>query len=142
MFDRWIEDGLTDLAGEWGVGLITFSPLAQGLLTNRYLGGIPHGSRMERAHFLRPEHLTDEKMDKIVKLNAMAEGRGQTLAQMALQWNLRDSRVTSVLVGPPARRQHAGTPGTAPRSRRARAHRSHPQKHRLNTILTLPFPIE
>lgn len=105
MFDRWIEDGLTDLAGEWGVGLITFSPLAQGLLTNRYLGGIPHGSRMERAHFLRPEHLTDEKMAKIVKLNALAEGRGQTLAQMALQWNLRDSRVTSVLVGASSTRQ-------------------------------------
>lgn len=99
MFDRWIEDGLLDVTDRNGVGVITFSPLAQGLLTNRYINGIPHGSRMEHSQFLRPEHLTDEKLVKIKALNQLANDRGQSLAQMALAWNLRDSRVTSVLVG-------------------------------------------
>lgn len=99
MFDRWVEDGLLDLIGKEGVGLIAFSPLAQGLLTDRYISGIPHGSRMTHSEFLRPEHLTDEVLSAIKGLNEIARGRGETLAQMALAWLLKDQRVTSVLVG-------------------------------------------
>lgn len=99
MFDRWVEDGLLSLTEEYGVGVIAFSPLAQGLLTDRYLHGIPAGSRMTRGQFLRPEHLTDEKLRKIQQLNALAENRGQSLADMALAWVLRQKAVTSVLVG-------------------------------------------
>lgn len=99
MFDRWVEDGLLSLTEEYGVGVIAFSPLAQGLLTDRYLHGIPAGSRMTRGQFLRPEHLTDEKLMKIQQLNALADNRGQSLADMALAWVLRQKAVTSVLVG-------------------------------------------
>ena len=99
MFDRWVEDGLLSLTEKYGVGVIAFSPLAQGLLTDRYLHGIPAGSRMTRGQFLRPEHLTDEKLRKIQQLNALAENRGQSLADMALAWVLRQKAVTSVLVG-------------------------------------------
>lgn len=99
MFERWVEYGLLDLTDEFGVGVIAFSPLAQGLLTDKYLKGIPEGSRMTRAHFLKPEHLTDAKLEKIKALNELACGRGQTLADMALAWLLKDGRVTSVLVG-------------------------------------------
>lgn len=99
MFERWVEVGLLDLTDEFGVGVIAFSPLAQGLLTDKYLKGIPEGSRMTRAHFLKPEHLTDAKLEKIKALNELACGRGQTLADMALAWLLKDGRVTSVLVG-------------------------------------------
>lgn len=99
MMERWVEDGLLDLVGTEGVGLIAFSPLAQGLLSDRYLSGIPSGSRMTHSVFLRPEHLTDEVMTKIKKLNDIAQQRGQTLAQMALAWLLKDQRLTSVLVG-------------------------------------------
>lgn len=99
MFDRWVEDGLLDLVNSEGVGLIAFSPLAQGLLTDRYLRGIPEGSRMSRNEFLKPEHLTGARLEKIQMLNAIAANRGQSLAQMALAWLLKDRRVTSVLVG-------------------------------------------
>lgn len=99
MFERWVEDGLLSLTDEFGVGVIAFSPLAQGLLTDRYLHGIPDGSRMTRGHFLKPEHLTDEKLAKIKALNDVACGRGQSLADMALAWLLKDRRVTSVLIG-------------------------------------------
>lgn len=99
MMERWVEDGLLDLVGNMGVGLIAFSPLAQGLLTDRYLNGIPQGSRMTKSQFLRPEHLTDEVMSKIIRLNEIAQERGQSLSQMALAWLLKDNRVTSVLVG-------------------------------------------
>ena len=99
MFDRWVEDGLLDVTDEFGVGVIAFSPLAQGLLTDRYLNGIPEGSRMSKGGFLKPEALTDEKFQRIKRLNELAQRRGQTLAEMALQWILRDRRVTSVLVG-------------------------------------------
>lgn len=99
MYERWVEDGLLDLTGREGVGVIAFSPLAQGLLTDRYLNGIPEGSRMTHSQFLRPEHLTDEKLRQIKALNQMALGRGQKLSEMALAWLLRDKRVTSVLVG-------------------------------------------
>lgn len=100
MFDRWIEHGLLDVLREEGVGSIVFSPLAQGLLTNKYLHGIPDGSRASKAHgFLRPEHITDAKIAKVEKLNELAQSRGQTMAQLALAWVLRHPEVTSALIG-------------------------------------------
>ncbi len=100
MFDRWIENGLLDVLEKAGVGSIAFSPLAQGLLTDKYLKGIPVGSRASKAHgFLRPEHITEDKLKKVDALNAIAQTRNQSLAQMAIAWLLKDSRVTSVLVG-------------------------------------------
>ncbi len=100
MFNRWVEDGLIQTLKEEGVGCIAFSPLAQGLLTDRYLGGIPEGSRASKEHgFLKPAHITDDKIEKVKKLNALAQKRGQTLAQMALAWVLRHDTMTSVLIG-------------------------------------------
>jgi L-glyceraldehyde 3-phosphate reductase len=100
MFDRWVESDLLDTLGNEGVGCIPFSPLAQGMLTNRYLRGIPEDSRIQKGvGFLREEHITTEVIEKIKKLNALAESRGQTLAQMALSWLLKDERITSVLLG-------------------------------------------
>jgi L-glyceraldehyde 3-phosphate reductase len=100
MFNRWVEDGLLQTLKEEGIGCISFSPLAQGLLTDRYLGGIPEGSRASKAHgFLKPAHITDDKITKVQSLNAIAQQRGQTLAQMALAWVLRHETMTSVLIG-------------------------------------------
>ena len=100
MLDRWVEDGLLDVLSDNGVGCIAFSPLAQGLLTNQYLNGIPDGSRASKAHgFLKTEHITDAVLRKINALNVIAQQRGQSLAQMALAWLLKDKRVTSVLIG-------------------------------------------
>lgn len=101
MFNRWVErDGLLDVLDESGVGSIAFSPLQQGLLTNRYLKEIPADSRAgKNGPFLRPEHVTDEAIAKVRQLNEIASGRGQTLAQMALAWVLRGGRVTSALIG-------------------------------------------
>lgn len=100
MFDRWVEnDGLLDTAAECGCGVICFSPLAQGLLTNRYLNGIPADSRAARNHFLKAENITEEKLLKIHRLQEIAEGRNQSLAQLALSWVLRENKVTSVLIG-------------------------------------------
>src|SRR5262245_6165039 len=100
LLNRWIEDGLLDALGELGVGCICFSPLAQGMLTDRYLNGIPEGSRAAGAgSSLSPDLLTEEALAKIRALNEIAAGRGQTLAQMAIAWTLRDRRVTSALVG-------------------------------------------
>ncbi|MBN1116693.1 MAG: aldo/keto reductase [Bacteroidales bacterium] len=100
MFVRTPEEGLFDVLEEKGIGSIVFSPLAQGLLTDRYLSGIPEGSRMARPNvFLTKEHLTQGVLDKIRRLNNLAAERGQKLSQMALAWLLRDSHVTSVLVG-------------------------------------------
>jgi L-glyceraldehyde 3-phosphate reductase len=100
MFNRWIEDGLLDALEEEGIGCIVFSPLAQGLLTNKYLDGIPEGSRAAKPHgFLRPEHVTEDVLAKVRKLNEIALARGQTMAQMALAWVLRSGTVTSALVG-------------------------------------------
>ncbi|NLO03342.1 MAG: L-glyceraldehyde 3-phosphate reductase [Bacteroidales bacterium] len=98
MFDRWVEDGLLDVLEEEGVGCIPFSPLAQGLLTNRYLNGIPEGSRATREVFLKKADV-DAAHGKILKLNKIAEKRGQSLAQMALAWIIKDKRITSVLIG-------------------------------------------
>lgn len=99
LFDRWIENGLLDVLEKKGIGCIVYSPLAQGLLTDKYLSGIPEGSRASRSRFLTPANITKEKLNKIQLLNEVAKKRGQTLAQMALAWVMKDSRVTSVLIG-------------------------------------------
>ena len=99
MLNRWIERGLLDVLGEQGIGCIVFSPLAQGMLTDRYLGGIPADSRASRDGSLSRDMLSDQALEKIRALDALAKRRGQSLAQMALAWTLRDSRVTSTLVG-------------------------------------------
>ncbi len=100
MFERWVEKGLLDVLENNGVGCIPFSPLAQGLLTDRYLKGIPQDSRAGKPHgFLKSEEITEVKLDKIRKLNEIAAGRNQSLAQMALMWLLKDKRITTVLIG-------------------------------------------
>lgn len=100
MFERWVENGLLDVLEEEGVGCIPFSPLAQGLLTDKYLHGIPEGSRAAKPHgFLKQEQITNDKIEQIQRLNQLALQRGQSLAQMALSWILKDSRITSVLIG-------------------------------------------
>jgi L-glyceraldehyde 3-phosphate reductase len=99
MLNRWIEEDLLDTLGELGIGCIVFSPLAQGMLTDKYLNGIPEGSRATREGTLSPDLITEETLEKIRALNELAAARGQTLAQMALAWTLRDPRVTSALVG-------------------------------------------
>jgi L-glyceraldehyde 3-phosphate reductase len=100
MLNRWVEDGLLDALDEEGVGCIAFCPLAQGLLTNRYLGGVPGDSRAASAHgFLSRDRVTEEVVAKVSKLNTIAELRGQSMAQMALSWVLRHGAVTSALIG-------------------------------------------
>jgi L-glyceraldehyde 3-phosphate reductase len=100
MFDRWVEDGLLDVLEKEGIGCICFSPLAQGLLTDKYLHGIPKDSRAAKPHgFLKREQVTEAVLKKVRALNELAKKRNQSLAQMALAWVLRDNRVTSVLVG-------------------------------------------
>ncbi|RDB05784.1 L-glyceraldehyde 3-phosphate reductase [Runella aurantiaca] len=102
MFDRWVEGGLLDVLDQNGVGCIPFSPLAQGLLTNKYLKGIPQGSRASSNRgngAIEEDHVSDEKIDKVRQLNVLAEQRGQNLAQMALAWILKDKRISSVLIG-------------------------------------------
>jgi L-glyceraldehyde 3-phosphate reductase len=99
MLNRWIEPDLLDVLGEEGVGCIVFSPLAQGMLTDKYLHGIPEGARASRSATLPRDLITDEALEKIRALNEIASARGQSLAQMALAWALRDPRVTSALAG-------------------------------------------
>jgi L-glyceraldehyde 3-phosphate reductase len=100
MFERWIEKGLTRVLADEGIGGIAFCPLAQGLLTNRYLAGIPADARAVRdPRFLKPEHITEEKLAKLRKLDALAKARGQSLAQLALMWVLRQPTITSALIG-------------------------------------------
>jgi L-glyceraldehyde 3-phosphate reductase len=99
MLNRWIEDALLDTVGELGIGCIVFSPLAQGMLTDKYLSGIPEGSRATRDSTLSPDLITEESLAKIRALGEIAAARGQSLAQLALAWTLRDPRVTSALVG-------------------------------------------
>jgi len=99
MFERWVESGLLSVLEKGGIGCIPFSPLAQGLLTDRYLDGIPEGSRAAKSWgFLKPEQV-EPAIEKVKKLNIIAQRRGQTLAQMALVWLLKDPRVTSILIG-------------------------------------------
>jgi L-glyceraldehyde 3-phosphate reductase len=99
MLNRWIEEELLDVLGSEGIGCIAFSPLAQGMLTDKYLEGIPEGSRVSEDSSFSPDLLTDEAMAKVRALNELASARGQSLAQMAVAWVLRDPRVTSALVG-------------------------------------------
>jgi L-glyceraldehyde 3-phosphate reductase len=100
MFGRWIEEGLTSVLEEEGVGCIAFSPLAQGLLTSRYLEGIPADSRaVADGRFLQPDSITEDKLTKVRQLNEIAQARGQTMAQLALAWVLRLPQMTSALIG-------------------------------------------
>ena len=100
MFDRWIEDGVLSVLREEGIGCIVFSPLAQGLLTDRYLTGIPADSRAAKPHgFLKGDQVTAEKVEKVRRLQEIARARGQSMAQMALAWVLRHDEVTSALIG-------------------------------------------
>lgn len=99
MLNRWIESGLLDALDEVGAGCITFTSLAQGILTNRYLAGVPSDSRAAQNKSLFPDHLSEQNLERARALGAIAERRGQSLAQMALAWTLRDARVTSTLVG-------------------------------------------
>ncbi|MCT4601657.1 MAG: L-glyceraldehyde 3-phosphate reductase [Marinifilum sp.] len=100
MFDRWVEDGLLEQIEKDGIGSIVFSPLAQGLLTNKYIKGIPENSRAAKSHgFLQKDQITDNTIDKVIALNKIAAKRGQSLAQMAIAWLLKDERITSVLIG-------------------------------------------
>jgi L-glyceraldehyde 3-phosphate reductase len=99
MFNRWVENGLLDVLAREGVGAIAFSPLAQGLLTDKYLNGIPEDSRVRRGQAFSADLVSDENIERVRALNEIAAARGQSLAQMAIAWTLRDERVTSALVG-------------------------------------------
>jgi L-glyceraldehyde 3-phosphate reductase len=99
MLNRWIEPELLETLAAEGIGCIVFSPLAQGLLTTKYLDGIPEGSRASHDGTFSPELLKEENLSKVRRLNELASSRGQSLAQMALAWTLRDERITSTLVG-------------------------------------------
>src|SRR5215217_1667138 len=99
LLNRWIEPELLDVLGEEGVGSIVFSPIGQGMLTDKYLGGIPEDSRAAQDHFLKRDFLTEENLARVRALNEIAQRRGQALAQMAIAWTLRDPRVTSALIG-------------------------------------------
>jgi len=100
MFNRWVEDGLLDVLEENGVGSVVFSPLFQGLLTDKYLNGIPEDSRAAKSHgFLQSSQITSDKIEKVKALNEIAKERGQKMSQLALSWVLRDDRVTSVIIG-------------------------------------------
>jgi L-glyceraldehyde 3-phosphate reductase len=99
MINRWVEGGLLDTLGELGVGCIAFSPLAQGVLTTKYLGGVPTGSRASRNGSLSTDQLSERTLKHVRALNEIAANRGQTLAQMAISWVLRDDRMTSALIG-------------------------------------------
>lgn len=113
MFDRWVEDGLLDVLGREGVGSIVFSPLEQGLLTDKYLYGLPENSRAVRdGRYMNEAKISEEKLAKVRALNEMARGRGQSLAQMAIAWLLRDERVTTVLLGASTPQQMLDNIGT------------------------------
>jgi L-glyceraldehyde 3-phosphate reductase len=99
MLNRWVEEGLLDTLEELGVGCIAFSPLAQGLLTNKYLNGVPENSRAKDGLWFQKEFLSEGNLQRVRALNELASGRGQTLAQMAIAWVLRDQRITSALIG-------------------------------------------
>jgi L-glyceraldehyde 3-phosphate reductase len=105
LFNRWIEDELLDVLGDAGVGCIAFSPLAQGLLTDKYLNGVPEGSRASKDSSLTPDMLSEQNLARVRGLNDVAKSRGQSLSQLAIAWVLRDSRVTSALIGASSVRQ-------------------------------------
>ena len=112
LLNRWVEGGLLDTLEEEGIGCIAFSPLAQGMLSGKYLDGVPEGTRGAQAGSLKPEYLSPENLERVRALNTLAQGRGQTLAQMAIAWVLRDRRVTTALIGArtprPDRRESRG----------------------------------
>lgn len=112
MFDRWVENDLLDTLSDNGVGCIVFSPLAQGLLTDRYLNGIPEGSRASKNYFLKSSNITEELLTKIKALNQIAQERSQTLAQMSLSWVLRHKEITSALIGTSSIKQVEDAVGT------------------------------
>ncbi|HMQ46134.1 MAG TPA: L-glyceraldehyde 3-phosphate reductase [Saprospiraceae bacterium] len=113
MLDRWVENGLMDTLEKEGIGAIAFSPLEQGILTNKYLKGLPDDSRAVRdGRYLKPEFLSDELLNKVRRLNDLAQNRGQSLAQMAIAWLLKDPRITSVLVGASSPKQMLDNIGT------------------------------
>jgi L-glyceraldehyde 3-phosphate reductase len=99
MLNRWVEKGLLDTLEELGIGCIAFSPLAQGLLTNKYVNGVPESSRAKDGLWFQKDFLSQENLERVRTLNEIAKGRGQSLAQMAIAWVLRDQRVTSALIG-------------------------------------------
>jgi L-glyceraldehyde 3-phosphate reductase len=106
IFNRWIEKGLLDVLETEGVGCIAFSPLAQGMLSDKYLKGIPEGSRASKPNtFLKAENITEEKMSQVSRLNDIAKKRGQSLAQMAIAWVLRHKNMTSALIGASSAKQ-------------------------------------
>ena len=105
LLNRWIEDELLDVLEREGIGAIVFTPLAQGLLTDRYLNGVPDDSRARRGIALSEEMLSEQNLERVRALNEIAAGRGQSLAQMAISWVLRDERVTSALLGASSVRQ-------------------------------------
>ena len=116
MFNRWIEEGLLDTLEELGIGAITFSPLAQGLLTDRYADGIPEGARPTQGKSFDPQLATPDNLERVRGLAAIAAARGQSLAQMAVSWTLRDDRVTSTLVGASSATQLRETAAAASRT--------------------------
>ena len=142
MLNRWIEGGLLDVLDEVGVGCIAFSPLAQGLLTDRYLDGDPGGLAGRAGRLLSPDMLTDETLRALRALNEIARGRGQSLAQMALAWALRDPRVTSVLIGASSVAQLEDSLGGAgePRLHRRGAGRDRPARGRRAASTSGPGP--
>jgi L-glyceraldehyde 3-phosphate reductase len=105
MFNRWIEDELLDVLENEGVGVIVFSPLAQGLLTDKYLDGVPDDSRVRRGNYFSSELINDDNLGRVRALNDIARRRGQSLAQLAIAWAVRDPRVTSGLLGASSVRQ-------------------------------------
>jgi L-glyceraldehyde 3-phosphate reductase len=109
MLNRWVEKELLSTLEELGVGCIGFSPLAQGLLTNKYLKGVPENSRAKAQGSLQKEQLSEENLNRVRALHEIARGRGQTLAQMAIAWVLRDQRVTSALIGARSMRRRSST---------------------------------
>ena len=115
LLNRWIEEDLLDVLDTEGAGCIAFSPLAQGMLTNRYLNGVPEDSRAAKGTFLKQEWLSEENLARVRGLNEIAQGRGQSLAQMAVAWTLRDPRVTSALVGASSVKQLEDTAGALAR---------------------------
>ena len=127
MINRWIEGGLLDTLGELGVGCIAFSPLAQGVLTTKYLGGVPAGSRAARNGSLSQDQLSERTLTHVRSLNEIAASRGQSLAQMAISWVLRDDRMTSALIGASSVCATGGEPG---RGGQDRLHRRGDQGHR------------
>jgi L-glyceraldehyde 3-phosphate reductase len=116
IFNRWVEGGLLDVLGEEGIGCIAFSPLAQGLLTARYLHGVPEGSRASRGDTLNADQVSEQNVARAMALNEIARARGQTLAQLALSWVLRDQRVTSAVIGASSVAQLEDNLGAAGRS--------------------------